>query len=174
MKKYFLILSVLTSFFSLSSCSDSDEPMRMPEDILGVWSPAENTYLQFSDDNYARTLTVEYQDNQSIGRWSEDDVYYYDPGYNLVIYLTATHQADVYQIVNLDSNSFTWCLVDKIEDADRDSVGQIIGEIINKAQEGYKLNPELYQSFTKIPQLQFLELEESLDIIYYPDDPEEE
>ena len=150
------------------SCSDKDDVMRTPEDILGVWSKTQDSYLQFNDDNYARPFTVMYQDGESIGRWGDDDVYYYDPGYNLVIYVTAAHEADVYQIISLTESAFTWCWVDKIEDTDSDSVGEIIGEIINKAQEGYKLNPELYETFYKIPSLQFEELLESLDIIYYP------
>ncbi|MCH5233883.1 MAG: hypothetical protein J1E16_01200 [Muribaculaceae bacterium] len=158
------------------ACSKEDDNPRTPDNINGIWQNEGNVYKKFQSDYYLRTLTVEYQDGQSIGTWGESEVYFYEPGYNLVIYVTTSHEADVYQIVKMDSNSFTWCPVDKIDDKGDESIGEIIGDIINKAQEGYELNPELYQKFIKISDLKFEEMLESLDIIIDPwmDDDEDE
>lgn len=163
---YFSVLFFLIATLLLAGCSKDDE-VRMPEDILGVWKlDGTDTYFQFGEENIVKKFTTEYQDGQSIGKWDWDDVYYYEPGYNLVIYLSSQHEADVYQILQLDNNRMVWCWVDEIRAQDVDSIGSIIGDIIKKAQEGFTLNPELYQRFTYIPELQFLELLDSLDIIY--------
>lgn len=170
----FSLLSFLSIvlFFTLSACHSNDD-VRQPKDIMGVWSQSDNKYIIFGDDNTVKNFSVTYQDNESIGYWGEDDVYYYEPGYNLVIYVTASQEADVYQIVSMGDNQLTWCPVDKIEDTNRDDIGKVIGEIINKAQEGYTLYPELYQTFYKISDLQFDEMLEQLDLILYPWDIEE-
>ena len=151
----------------LSGCSEK-ETIRMPQDILGVWCPTENYYLEFSEDNEVHNLSVEFQDGKSIGNWTTE-VYYYEPGYNLVIYLTALHEAIVYEIVTLTDSEMTWCPVDSIdiEKANSNNIGMIIGDIIKKAQEGYELNPELYQNFTKIPEDVFLNIVDSLDLEYW-------
>lgn len=165
MLKY-LPISILLLIFA--ACSSSDEPVRQPDDILGNWAIDENTVYQFSTNNESRILTIYDQDNKTIGRWGNLNVFYYEPGYNLVIYLTAQYEANVYKLVEFNSSQFTWCWVDKIEDADSDSIGKIIGDIINKAQAGYHLNPELYETFTKIPEDKFLSFMESLDEILWP------
>lgn len=146
------------------SCNKDDE-VRAPENILGYWMPDENTYLEFSTDNAAFRLKIEYQDGESIGEWSRE-VYYYEPGYNLVIYLTARHDASVYQIVDLTSKEMTWCWVKDIEAHSTEEIGKLIGEIINEAQEGFKLDPENYQSFRRLTQDEFFKVLESLDIEY--------
>ena len=165
---------ILFSFMVMASCSKDEEVMRKPGDLVGVWQKDKDTYLQFYEDNIVRTLDIEYQDGESIGNWSQNEVYYYEPGYNLVVYLTAQHEGEVYQIIQQTSSTMVWCWVDKIdvkeavEEGDISSIlGKIIGDIINKAQEGYPLNPELYQSFTKIPEDQFLMFLDTLDVINY-------
>lgn len=163
-----IILSVvlgLISFSFATSCSHSDDDVRIPDDILGVWTPSDNLYLEFAEQNIIRKLTIEFQDDESIGIWAKD-VYYYEPGYNLVIYLSGETKADVYQILNMSENSMTWCWVDEVEARGQEEIGKVIGDIIKKAQEGYKLNPALYQSFRRIPKDQYLDILEKLDIIY--------
>ena len=165
--KYLFSLLFVTFFCVLTSCRKEEE-MRMPEDILGVWQQNEDTYLQFSDDNICREFSIAYQDDTSIGQWHPEDVYYYEPGYRLVIYLNSEHKANVYEIVELSSGRLTWCWVDDIDVKEADGiegVGSIIGDIIKKAQEGYKLNPELYESFTKVSEENFLLMLEKLDLI---------
>lgn len=160
----FGVLTILTVSVIFSSCNHDDE-VRMPEEIMGVWSPNDDVYLEFCDDNIVRHLNISYQDGESIGTWTTD-VYYYEPGYNLVIYLSAEHHADVYEIVELSSDKLTWCWVDEINARDAESIGQIIGDIINKAQEGFHLDPELYQTFNKISKDEFLSIIENLDLNY--------
>ena len=161
------LLICYTAVFALvgiSSCT-SDDDMRMPSDILGVWSPSDNLYLEFCEENIIHKLDIEYQDNESIGEWTKD-VYYYEPGYNLVIYLTGETYANIYEIVELSQNKMTWCKVDQVSVENSENITHIIGDIINKAQEGYKLNPELYQCFRYIPRDQFMDILDRLDIFY--------
>lgn len=153
-------------FFSiiLFSCSDEDK-VRMPADILGVWSPSDTVYLEFGDDNVVHHLLIEEQDGERIGEWTKD-VYFYEPGYNLVIYLTSDHQAQVYEIIELTSERLIWCWVYDIDVAASDDISQVLGDIIIKAQEGFHLDPALYQTLRYIPQERFFSIIESLDINY--------
>ena len=167
MKKLSLAFLIPSLIFILNSCSNHEEPMRVPEDIMGVWQMSSDSYLEFADNNEVHKLVIRTQDDETIGQWWKD-VYFYEPGYNLVIYLNAENEAKVYQIVSFSEKSFTWCWVDDIhqETVDKEGIGNVIGQIINKAQDGYKLNPELYETLQKIPFDQFLNLLESLDIMY--------
>ena len=158
------VLILLTACFSCSK----DEEVRQPADILGDWAIDSRSYLQFNDDNTARTLTIEYQDGESIGKWSYTDVYFYEPGYNMVVYLTSDHEAIVYAVVELSTAQLIWCPVDEIDTEGEESISKIIGNIINKAQEGYELNPELYETFRRVPENQFLTILEGLDEILQP------
>ena len=166
-KHIFLFFLAIPLFLGCFSCNSSDEEMRTPEDVKGVWKQGDNTYMELSNNNEVHKLVVYQQDNETIGRWTLD-VYFYEPGYNLMIYINEESKANVYQIVSLTDRVLTWCWVDEIpvESIDRESIGQIIGEIINKAQEGYHLNPELFETFYNIPFSEFLDYLESLDIIY--------
>ena len=149
------------------ACSDKDDDVRMPEDILGVWSPDDSLYLEFSTNNEVHKLSVFEQDGESIGQW-DMEVYFYEPGYNLVIYINNENEATVYQIISMDNNEMTWCWVEDIpqEKVEEEGIGKILGEIINQAQEGFKLDPELYQSYKKIPENEFFDILEKLDIFY--------
>lgn len=149
----------------LISCSNDNDDVRLPEDILGVWSPSSDVYLEFLEKNEIRHLQVEYQDGESIGLWTKD-VYYYEPGYNLVIYLSGEREADVYQIVEMTHTHMTWCWVDAVTASNTEDIGKVIGDIIKKAQEGYKLDPALYQSFLRLTQDQFFDVLEKLDLNY--------
>lgn len=169
LKSIYLGILIFLNPLIFSSCTNDDEVMRTPENIMGIWSPdaQDNVYLEFSDNNEVHYLEIEYQDNEAIGRW-DLDVYFYEPGYNLVIYINHENRALVYKVVSLKEKEFTWCLVDEIdpETVHRDNIGQIIGQILNKAQEGFDLNPELYETFRKIPEDEYLEMLEKLDIFY--------
>lgn len=165
MKVKGIILWISLFFVAFFSGCSGDDEVRKPDDILGVWSPSENVYLEFSTDNIIHHLDIEMQDGETIGLWTEE-VYYYEPGYNLVIYLTSGHEAVVYEIVTMNSSKLVWCPVDEIEATSADEVGQIIGDIIKKAQEGYNLDPELFQSFNRVSEDKFYAIIESLDITY--------
>ena len=158
--------SSLVVSLSLSACSNDDSHMRTSADILGVWSPGSGEYREFLNNQTVRNLTVETQDDLTIGTW-EEEVYYYEPGYEIVLYITAHQEGEVYKVIDLTDKKLVWCPVDKIEVIDRDeSIGHIIGNIINKAQEGYPTNPELYETFAKISENDFLSILSGLDLIY--------
>lgn len=168
--RFFKFLFPALAFFvmvPLSSCSDNED-VRMPDDILGVWQQDADSFLQFNDDQIARRFHIDYQNGISIGKWNWDDVFYYDPGYNLIIYLSSDHEADVYQVVELTKSRLVFCWVDDIEVQSTSDIGNALGEVIKNAQEGYELNPELYQSFTRVSEDQFLSILDSLDLILDP------
>ena len=158
--------AILAMLFFVS-CSSSDQMMRTPEDIMGVWSKESDRYIEFSTNNEAHKLLIYDQNSEKIGDWYID-AYFYEPGYNLVIYINENNVATVYQVIALTDSKLTWCPVDELppDSINKDNIGNVIGGIINKAQEGYHLNPELYESYSKIPYYDFLELLESLDIMY--------
>ena len=148
--------------------------MRTPNDIIGIWLSQDDVYRVFGDDNRVKKFFIDFQDNQYIGKWAYDEVYYYEPGYNLVIYITDEYEATVYELVDLNEDNFTWCPVDKLNMEDlegidgTEGIGKIIGQIINKAQEGYDLNPELYMSFKRVSEDKFMDVLDSLDLILQP------
>ena len=167
MKKFLgFFFSIVFILGIMQSCSH-DEEVRMPGNIVGIWSPDKNNYLTFKEDYTVFNLEIISQDDETIGLTTED-AYLYEPGYNLVIYLSGT-QADVYQILNLSNSEFTWCWVDEVtaEDAENyDKIGKLIGDIIKKAQEGFTLNPELYETFHSVSEQQYLQVLESLNYIW--------
>lgn len=159
---FLALTSLLTAF---SSCSKDDDSVRVPEDIIGIWKLSDTDYYRFNQDYTVRRLQIEYQDGESIGIWTTDS-YLYEPGYQIVIYLSG-NKADVYQIVDLTSNGFTWCWVEEVnaENAgNSESIGKIIGEIIKQAQEGFNLDPELFESFRKISEEEYLDIIAGLDL----------
>lgn len=162
----FLSFILILSATLLTACSNSDNDVRMPVDIVGVWSPNDSQYLDFQANNTIRNVKVETQDGETIGIIT-DDVYFYEPGYNLVVYITADQTANVYQIIDMTDNRLTWCWVKDITDEydGEENIGSIIGQIIKEAQEGFKLDPGNYQSFNKISEDKFLEILESLDLL---------
>lgn len=167
MKTSKVILIVAVALMIFAGCSKDDSDVRTPDDILGVWSPRENVYLEFSRNNVIHNLQIMEQDGETIGRWNEE-VYFYEPGYKLVIYLTYENKANVYEIVEMTDRELTWCWVDDIKASviESEGVGKVIGELINKAQEGFKLDPELYETLERVPDDKFYELLESLDLMY--------
>ena len=167
MKKIFPLLICVIFSQVFAACSKDDEGVRMPENIIGIWAASDSHYLEFGEDYTVHNLEIEYQDGESIGLWN-NDAYLYEPGYHIVIYLTGT-KADVFQVVDLSQDLLTWCWVKQIEideSINKETIGHIIGDIIKDAQEGFKLNPELYQTFHKISEDEFFSILEKLDIMY--------
>ncbi|MCH5233240.1 MAG: hypothetical protein J1E78_06325 [Muribaculaceae bacterium] len=166
LKNGLIFLSLAVSFIFITSCSNNDEDVRMPDNILGVWSPSDDVYLEFRENNTIRHLNIEMEDGETIGIIS-DDVFFFEPGYNLVVYISAQQTANVYKIITLTDSKLTWCWVDDITDEYEgdQNIGSIIGKIIQKAQEGYHLDPGRYEYFNKVPEVKFLEILENLDIL---------
>lgn len=166
MRLFSIPLFLFPLFLALLSCSKDEEPMRTFTDIEGIWAFSDDYYLCLNNDNTARLLEVDYQDGESIGTWSED-VYFYEPGYNLVIYLDFPNDVEVYQVLKLTSTELQWCWVKALKENydDGEEIGKIIGDIINEAQAGFKLDPELYQTFHRISEDKFLEILNSISLL---------
>lgn len=162
------IIAVILSLsaFILGSCSHEEE-IRTPDDILGVWSPYDDIYMEFSTENKVHYFFITEQDGMAIGDW-DMEVYFYEPGYEIVLYINRFNEGTVYKVVSLTDSELVWCPVKEIEleSLDKETVGKILGEIINEAQMGFHLDPALYQSFKKIPFDSFLSILESLDMFY--------
>lgn len=163
----FVLLAVILFSATFVSCSDKEDEPRQPEDLVGIWTPSDTKYLEFLADYNVHNLDIEYQDGETIGIWN-NDAYIYEPGYHIVIFLAGT-KADVYQIIDLSEDYMTWCWVKEIivdQNANKETIGKILGEIIKEAQEGFKIDPELYQTFRKISQDEFFSILEKLDLMY--------
>ena len=169
MSGLFSRIAFVATVFGLTffpSCSKHDEEVRTPADIIGIWSPSDSYYIEFNDDNTTRVLEISVEDDEKIGTWS-DNVYFYEPGYNLVIYLDFPRDIEVYQILSLTQSKMEWCWVKSLKDeySENDSLGSIVGDIIKEAQEGFTLNPELYQTFVRISEDEFLDILENINIM---------
>lgn len=139
----------------LNSCSKDEEEVRTPSDILGVWSLSDSSYTVFKDNYVADHLQIDFEGEEAIGTWSLG-LYVYEPGYNIVLYFDESQSTGaVFQIVEMTSDTFTWCWVKNVTLNSWESMGEVLGEIINEAQEGFNLNPELYQRWNKIPENEF-------------------
>ena len=164
----FLPLIFLTMAFFMAACSHEDLEVRHQDEIMGVWTDGDGSYMEFMADNTLINLKVSYQDNESIGDWTRD-VYFYEPGYEIVIYLFAEVEGYIYKIINLDEKELVWCRVKELnlrEDYENGmAMGEIIGNIINEAHEGFETNPADYVSFTKVPVDEFYDMIQNIDIM---------
>ena len=161
-----IVMMVIVLGCLFASCSKEEE-VRTPDAILGIWSPSENLYMTFTDNYTVLNLEVTEEDGYKIGLTSTD-AYFYEPGYQIVIYMMGTH-ATVFQIVKLTQSELVWCPVDEItfdQAQEADEIGQLIGDIIKKAQEGYDLDPELYESLRSVSESEYRQMEDSLDYIF--------
>ena len=160
-----LLLLFLSVAFSglFISCDSEDEPIRSENDILGVWTQGDDRYISFEEGNRAPNLYVKEQEGMTIGVW-EQDGYFYEPGYQLLIYIDKSSNPGVYKVVELTETRLVTCWVENLMDKynDGESIGQIIGDIINNAQQGYELDPANYAYYEKVPENEFYELLESI------------
>ena len=164
----FFILFII--FLGGASACSSDEPyVRTPEDIIGVWTNGDGRYMFLDTNTRAYNLYVTEQDGEIIGEWKQDG-YFYEPGYNLVIYIDERNIMDVFQIISMTDSELVWCWVKEIKASDiidgKEGVGEIIGDIIKEAQEGFKIDPSLYQYFHKISMDEFYDIIDSTDLNY--------
>ena len=152
--------------FSLLSCSHEDPEVRNQDDILGVWSPSADRYLRFEADNTVINLVISHQDNESIGDWTRD-VYFYEPGYDIVIYMDDELQANLYKVIKLTKSEMTLCWIENIRDEydSGQSIGEIIGGIIKDAHDGYDINPANFVSYKKISDNDYYTILQGIDIM---------
>ena len=167
-----LLLSVMM-LFSFGACNfddcDYEEPAtgRTEADILGVWTDGDGRYMMLDSLFHAYNLYLSENNEELLyAEWTYDG-YLYEPGYNIVVY-TTSNKADVFQVTELTDSELVWCPVKEfgVDDIlNSDSVGKLLGQIINEAQQGFILDPYLYQYFYKISQEEFEALLESLGIM---------
>lgn len=159
-----VILTVLLGL--MPGCSSDDEPtFRNEGDILGVWTDGEGRYINFDSENRAFNLYVRTQDGMEIGLW-EQDGYFYEPGYNLLIYMDQNSHPQIYQVLELTEDELVWCWVEDLRDNynGTDSIGEIIGQIIQNAHDGYPIDPEKTEFFSRVPEDRFLDIIDSLNL----------
>lgn len=165
--KFFLSLILMTAGFSLlTACHAKEEPpFRSGDDILGIWTDGEGRYIWFHKENRAFNLYVTEQDGTTIGRW-QTDIYFYEPGYNLLIY-NETGRPQVYQVLELDKERLWWCWADDLMDhyMDGESLGQIIGQVLQNAQQGYEIDPSQSEYFTSMSEDDFLDYIETIGLM---------
>lgn len=167
-KRRFLFL--LPVFFGIvmafSACSDEEEPpVRHEDDIMGVWTDGSGRYINFKTMTKAYNLYVSSQDGETIGYW-EHDGYLYEPGYQIVLYMDNSLHPMVYKVVELTEKELVWCWVEDLREdyAGQESVGEIMGQLIKDAQEGWDLNPDDYEYFSSVSEDDFLNLINSLSL----------
>ena len=148
------------------SCNDDPEPTsRTPEDILGIWTDNEGRYMVLDSIYEAFNLYVTEENGEISARWMQD-AYIYEPGYNLVVYNDVRLHPEVYQVIELTEESLVWCWVEDLrENLDSGaSIGEILGQVIQEAQDGFQVDPDKYQYFTRVSQNDFDRLLEELGI----------
>lgn len=150
-----LILALIFIFTATSCSDDNDEPARSQDDIMGVWADIEGRYMHLAEDFKAYNLYVTDKDGKPSAEFEIPRAgYFYEPGYDILLYMSAESQPEVYKIVKLTQDELEWCLVDNLlNDEYKDlSKSEIIGLIIKKAHEGYTINPDSCQTFTRVPE----------------------
>ena len=171
--KFLYLTLILISFISISSCSSSDEPApRDEKDILGVWTDGNGRYLYFMSETVAFDLILD--DSNGVKSYSlMDDSYFYEPGYNFVIFMDFRKglesenpdsnnweemvSPEVFEVTRLDSSTLTWCWVDNLTDDKYEGLSkkEIIGKVIQEADKGFTLLPENYRTFTSVSMDEF-------------------
>ena len=150
-----IILSLILSAAIVSCSDDNDEPARSQDDIMGVWADIEGRYMHLAEDFKAYNLYVTDKDGKPSAEFEIPRAgYFYEPGYDILLYMSAGSQPEVYKIVKLTQDELEWCLVDNLlNDEYKDlSKSEIIGLIIKKAHEGYTINTDSCQTFTRVPE----------------------
>lgn len=138
---------------ALTSCSsDEDEPVRSEADIVGVWSDDAGHYMYL--DSTIHSFNFDFNTSTEDEPFGFDiDGYYYEPGYNFLLYINAESQPDIYQVMSLTDTEMTWCWVDNLMEPQYDglSKSEILGKVITQAQEGFEINPALYHTYERVP-----------------------
>ncbi len=134
----------------VSSCSSDEPAPRSEKDICGAWRSDDGNYFYFELPNICYKLTVIDPENEVAKL--DYDAYYYEPGYNFLLYVDIETQPDIYQVTSLDSDEMTWVWADNLMDDKYDgmSKSEILGAVIKQAQEGFDLDYSRTYVFTRI------------------------
>lgn len=167
MNKIYLLLLILFSL-TLPSCSNEDPAPRSEDDIYGAWVDNDGNYFYFRYPNICYKLIPESDD------WAilDYDAYYYEPGYNFLLYVNQETQPDIYSVTQLTESEMTWVWADNLLDDKYDdmSKSEILGQVIKEAQEGFKLDYSRTSNFMKIDTDEFKRLLEAYGYSYMIDE----
>lgn len=167
MNKIFFILLAVVSL-AMESCSKDEPKVRSESDIYGAWIDTDGNYFYFRYPNICYRLVPESDD------WAllDYDAYYYEPGYNFLLYVNQETQPDIYSVTALTESEMTWVWADNLRDDKYDgmSKSEILGQIIKEAQEGFKLDYSRTYVFTKIENDEFKRLLEKYGYSYVIDE----
>ncbi|MDE6578126.1 MAG: hypothetical protein K2K58_08160 [Muribaculaceae bacterium] len=191
MLRLFLSAITLILLLPLFTACSGDEPVeRNEEDILGIWTDSAGRYLYFNTETMVFDIRLENDGSEKSYSLMQDS-YFYEPGYNFVIFLDFMKgvengsdseswedmvSPDVYQVVSLTQNSLKWCWVDNLTDDKYSGMSkkEIIGRVIQEADKGFTLLPENYQSFTRVSDEEFDRIVDDYQIWEFMEDEEEE
>lgn len=162
-KIFLLLISVFS--IALTSCSKDDDPApRSENDICGAWADDEGNCIYFKLPNICYKIVPEEED------WAEVyyDAYYYEPGYNFLLYIDSDTQPDIYMITALNDREMIWVWADNLLDEKYDgmSKSEILGAIIKQAQQGFNLDYDRTITFTRISMWEFEIFLEKYDCSY--------
>lgn len=173
MNKILLFLLAVVSM-AFASCSKEDPEVRSVSDIYGAWIDNDGNYFYFRYPNICYKLVPESEDWAML----DYDAYYYEPGYNFLLYVSAVRdndneiQPDIYSVTALTETEMTWVWASNLRDEKYDgmSKSEILGQIIKEAQEGFKLDYSRTSEFTKIETDEFKRLLEKYGYSYIIDE----
>lgn len=150
MKKiYLMMVAVLAIAFT--GCSNDDDPTpRSEEDIYGAWLDSDGDYFYFEYPNLCYKL-VPSQSTDEVAELFYDS-YFYEPGYNFLLYINTDAQPDIYEVTTLTDKEMTWVWADNLRDDKYDGMSgsEILGQMIKEAQDGFKLDYSRTMQFEKI------------------------
>ena len=156
--------------FSLAfaSCSDDDPAPRSEADIYGAWEDNSGDYFYFRYPNICYKLAPGADGSAAL----DYDAYYYEPGYNFLLYMNIEGQPDIYGVTELSQSQMKWVWADNLLDEKYKemSKSEILGYIIKEAQEGFKLDYSRTSSFTRMETAEFKTLLEKYGYSYLIDE----
>lgn len=151
MKIFTLLLAICA--LSMSSCSSDEPAPRSENDICGAWKCDDGNYFYFKLPNICYKITVTDPERPQV----DFDAYYYEPGYNFLLYVNIESQPDIYQVTSITNNEMTWVWADNLLDDKYHgmSKSEILGEVISQAQEGFDLDYSRTYVFTRLAMEEF-------------------
>lgn len=167
MNKIYLLLLMAFPFLFASCSNDEPEP-RSENDIYGSWVDNDGNYFYFRYPNICYKLVPESADRAAL----DYDAYYYEPGYNFLLYMNIEGQPDIYEVTAISENEMTWVWADNLlDDKYKDmSKSEILGQVIKEAQEGFKLDYSRTSVFSRIEIAEFKSALEKYGYSYIIDD----
>lgn len=137
-----------------ASCSNDEDPVpRSENDICGAWVDNDGNCMYFKLPNLCYKVVPETDDMAEVYY----DAYYYEPGYNFLLYVDSETQPDIYMVTELNDKGMTWVWADNLRDDKYDgmSKSEILGAIIKQAQEGFTLDYSRTITFARISMYEF-------------------